>query len=275
MSGRGDVLAAVLSDLAAEGDWLDMVVGGLDESGWRRPTPAPGWTIAHQIGHLTSSDQYALRAATDPAAFAATLEQILAGAVTVDSAAADEAALPPADLLGRWRAGRAELAAALAAVPDGTRLPWFGPPMGAASMATARLMESWAHADDVAQALEVPHPPTDGLRHIAHLGVRTRDFAFRSHGLTPPADAFRVRLTAPSGDVWSWGPDDAAQRVEGTALEFCLLATRRRHRLDTALIASGPEANRWLDIAQAYVGEPGAGRQPTATAPPSGPAPTA
>jgi uncharacterized protein (TIGR03084 family) len=272
VADRADVLSGILSDLAAEGAWLDGVVAGPDESGWQRPTPAPGWTIAHQIGHLTSSDQYALRAASDPAAFAVTLEQILAGEVTVDSAAADEAALPPADLLGRWRAGRAELAAALAAVPDGTRLPWFGPPMSAASMATARLMETWAHGDDVAQALGVPHPPTDGLRQIAHLGVRTRDFAFTLHGLTPPADAFLVRLTAPSGTpsngtVWSWGPDDAAQRVEGTALDFCLLATRRRHRLDTALLATGPEANRWLDIAQAYVGEPGAGR------PPSGPAP--
>ena len=268
MVERADVLAAVLSDLAAEGAWLDTVVAGLDEPGWRRPTPAPGWTIAHQVGHLTSSDQYALRAVTDPAAFAATFERILAGELTVDSAAADEAALPQADLLRRWRAGRAQLVAALAAVPDGTRLPWFGPPMSAASMATARLMETWAHGDDVAQAVGVPHPATAGLRHIAHLGVRTRDFAFTQHGLTPPAGAFLVRLTAPSGSVpqgtvWSWGPDDAAQGVEGTALDFCLLATRRRHRMDTSLLATGPEANRWLDIAQAYVGPPGDGREPS------------
>jgi uncharacterized protein (TIGR03084 family) len=265
---RADVLTGVLSDLAAEGAWLDEVVAGLDEPGWRRPTPAPGWTIADTIGHLTSSDEYALLAANDPAAFPALFERILAGELSVDSAAADRAMLPSAELLSRWRAGRADLAAALAAVPDGKRLPWFSSPMSAASMATARLMETWAHGDDVAQALDVPHPATDGLRHIAYLGVRTRDFAFTLNGLTPPAEAFLVRLTAPSGSasegtVWSWGPDDAAQRVEGTALDFCLLTTQRRHRLDTALLATGPEANRWLDIAQAYVGAPGPGREPS------------
>jgi len=260
---RADVLSGVLADLAAEGAWLDGLVAGLDEPGWLRPTPAPSWTIAYQIGHLTSSDEYALAAATDPAAFAATVERMLSGELTIDDAAADRAALPPVDLLRRWRAGRAELGAALSAVPDGTRLPWFGPPMSAASMATARLMETWAHGDDVAQALRVPHPATDGLRHIAHLAVRTRDFAFTLHGLTPPAEAFLVRLTGPDGAVWSWGPDDAAQRLEGTALDFCLLATQRVHRLDTDLAATGPEANRWLDIAQAYAGAPGAGREPS------------
>jgi uncharacterized protein (TIGR03084 family) len=268
---RADVLSAVLSDLTAEGAWLDAVVAGLDEPGWRRPTPAPGWTIAHQIAHLSWGDERARLSATDPAGFAATSERLLAGEWSVDDAAAEGAAVPPADLLRQWRAGRAELVAALAAVPPGTRLPWFGPPMSAASMATARLMETWAHGDDVAQALEVPHPATDGLRHIAHLAVRTRDFAFTLHGLTPPADAFLIRLTGPTGAVWSWGPDDATQRVEGTGLDFCLLATQRVHRLDTGLIATGPEADRWLDIAQAYVGPPGAGREPSHPAPPTSP----
>lgn len=272
MAGRADVLSAVLSDLAAEGDWLDAVVAGLGEPGWHRPTQAPGWTIAHQVAHLSWSDAQAICAVTDPAAFAAIFERVVAGELTVDGGAADGAALPPADLLRRWRAGRAELAAALAAVPDGTRVPWFGPPMSAASLATARLMETWAHGDDVAETIGVPHPATDALRHIAYLAVRTRDFAFTLHGLTPPEDAFRVRLTSPGGAVWSWGPDDAAQRVEGTALDLCLLATQRTHRLDTGLIATGPDADRWLDIAQAFAGPPGPGREPTKAAHPTSPA---
>jgi len=260
-----DVLSAVLSDLAAEGAWLDAVVAGLDDTGWLQPTPAPGWTIAHQVAHLAWTDDQALRAATDPEAFAALARRMLAGEVTVDGAAAEGAALPPPTLLRQWRAGRAELAAALAAVPAGTRLPWYGPPMSAASMATARLMETWAHGHDVAEALGVPHPATHRLRHVAHLAVRTRDFAFTVHGLTPPPDAFAIRLTAPDGSIWSWGPADAAQSIEGTALDFCLLATQRRHRLDTGLVANGPDADRWLDIAQAFAGPPGAGREPTGT----------
>ena len=263
MVAGADVLSAVLSDLAAEGGWLDAVVADLDDAGWLRPTPAPGWTIAHQVAHLAWTDDQALCAATDPEAFAALARRMLAGEVTVDGAAAEGAALPPPTLLRRWRTARAELAATLAAVPAGTRLPWYGPPMSAASMATARLMETWAHGQDVAEALDVPHPATHRLRHVAYLAVRTRDFAFTVHGLTPPQDAFAVRLTAPDGSIWSWGPADAAQGIEGTALDFCLLATQRRHRLDTGLVASGPDADRWLDIAQAFAGPPGAGREPT------------
>jgi uncharacterized protein (TIGR03084 family) len=260
---RADVLPVVLSDLADEGAWLDAVLAGLDDTSWLRPTPAPGWTIAHQVGHLAWTDEQALCAATDPGAFAAVVRQILNATVTTDGAAAEGAALPPPALLQRWRAARADLAAALAGVPAGTRLPWFGPPMSAASMAAARLMETWAHGHDVAEALDVPHPATRRLRHVAYLAVRTRDFAFTAHGLTPPRDSFAVRLTAPDGAIWSWGPADAAQRVEGAALDLCLLATQRRHRSDTGLVATGPDADRWLDVAQAFAGPPGAGRKPT------------
>jgi uncharacterized protein (TIGR03084 family) len=259
---RADVLSVVLSDLADEGGWLDAVLASLDGSGWARPTPAPGWTIAHQIAHLAWSDEQALCAIADPGTFAGRVAQVLAGELTVDGAAAAGAALPPPDLLRRWRAGRGELSAALATVPAGVRLPWFGPPMSAASMATARLMETWAHGQDIADALGVPHPETNRLRHIAYLAVRTRDFAFTLHGATPPLDDFLVRLTGPDSAVWSWGPADAAQRVEGTALDLCLLATQRRHRGDTGLVTTGPDADRWLDIAQAFAGPPGAGREP-------------
>ena len=262
-----DVLSAVLADLADEDAWLDTVLAGLDGSGWQRPTPAPGWTIAHQVAHLTWADEQAWRAATDPRAFADLVRQVLAGEVTVDDAAAVGAAQPPPSLLRRWRAARAALATALAAMPAGTQMPWFGPPMSAASMATARLMETWAHGQDIAEALEVPHPATNRLRHVAYLAVRTRDFAFTLHDLTPPPDAFLVRLTAPDGAVWSWGPADATQRVEGTALDLCLLATQRRHRSDTGLVATGPDADRWLDITQAFAGPSGAGRAPTSTRP--------
>ena len=269
MVDRADVLSAVLADLASEGAWLDGILAGLDSSGWLRPTPAPGWTIAHQVAHLAWTDEQSLCAVTDPDTFAGQLRRVLAGEVTVDGAAAEGVAMPPPDLLRRWRAGRGELAAALPVVPDGTRLPWFGPAMSAASMATARLMETWAHGNDVAEALGVPHPATNGLRHIAYLAVRTRDFAFTLHGRTPPQDAFLIRLTAPDAAIWSWGPADAAQRVEGAALDLCLLAAQRRHRLDTGLVATGPDADSWLDIAQAFAGPPGAGREPAG---PGGPA---
>jgi uncharacterized protein (TIGR03084 family) len=130
------------------------------------------------------------------------------------------------------------------------------------SMATARIMETWAHGLDVADALGIERPPTVRLRHVAHISVRTRDFAFSVHGRTPPADPFRVELAAPDGSTWTWGPEDAAQRIVGSALDFCLVATQRRHRSNTDLKADGPDADAWLDIAQAFAGPPGPGRGP-------------
>ncbi|TFV73755.1 TIGR03084 family protein [Blastococcus sp. CT_GayMR20] len=255
--------AALLDDLAAEGDALDAVVAELEDTAWLAPTPAEGWTVAFQIAHLHWTDQQALLAATDPEAFAAALAAAGDALAThVDDAAREGAATGPEQLVERWRAGRAALSEALAAVPDGARIPWFGPPMAAASMATARLMETWAHGMDVTDALGLPPTVSARLRHVAHLGIRTRDFAFAQHGLTPPAEPFRVELTAPDGSLWTWGPEDADQRVTGPALDFCLRVTRRRHRADLALEATGPDADRWLDLAQAFAGPPGQERPP-------------
>jgi uncharacterized protein (TIGR03084 family) len=255
-------LAEVLRDLAAESADLDATVTGLPAGDWARPTPAAGWTVAHQIAHLAWTDDQALLAVTDRPAFERGLHRVLAGEQTVDDAARDGARQPPAELLSRWRERRAALATALAAAPVGVRVPWFGPPMSVPSMATARLMETWAHGQDVADALGIVRPPTDRLRHVARLAVRTRDFAFRTRGLTPPAEEFAVRLEAPSGDVWTWGPPDAAQSVTGPAVDLCLVATQRRHRLDTRLVVTGSDADRWLDLAQAFAGPPGPGRRP-------------
>jgi uncharacterized protein (TIGR03084 family) len=253
--------AALLADLAAEGEDLDALVADLPAAEWARPTPAAGWTIAHQLAHLAWTDDVALLAATDAEAFAAKLQAALSRIATfVDDAAAEGAAIAPPQLLTRWRAGRAALAGALADVPPGTKLPWFGPPMSPSSMATARLMETWAHGQDVADALAITRTPTARLRHIAHIGVRTRDFAYAANDRTPPAEPFRVELTGPGGDTWAWGPEDAAQRVSGPALDFCLRVTQRRHRDDLALVAGGVDADAGLGIAQAIAGPPGTGR---------------
>lgn len=259
------VLEEVLGDLAAEGDRLESVVAGLTEAQWRTPTPAVGWDVATQVSHLAWTDEAATVAATDQNAWDALVLRALEDPTGfVDAEALAGAAVPPAALLSRWRTARPRLAETLRSYPPGQKMPWFGPPMSPTSMATARFMETWAHSLDVHEALGLPVEPTDAIRHIAHLGVRTRDFAFGVHGLTTPAEEFAVSLVAPSGEVWTWGPSECAhaQRVTGPAYDFCLLVTQRRHREDTALEATGAEAERWLSIAQAFAGPPGAGREP-------------
>lgn len=257
------VLDEVLADVTAEGDDLDHLVSDLTEAQWALPTPAPGWAIAHQIAHLASTDGMVTLAAADPAEFERRLRR--AGEsfeAVIEASLAEQLSGSPQELLARWRTQRAAAHDALAAVPPGQKVPWLVTPMSAASLATTRLMELFAHGQDVADALGVARQPTDRIRHLARFGVRTRDFSFMARGLTPPAGEFRVSLTAPAGGQWEFGPDDATQRVGGPAVDFCLLVTRRRHRDDLALTATGPDANRWLDIAQAYGGPPGPGRAP-------------
>jgi len=251
----------MVADLRAESDDLDALVAPLPAGRWADPTPAPGWTIAHQIGHLLWTDRVALTAVTDEAEFAEALKAAQEDpAGFVDAGAEELAAVAPVELLADWRATRARLHEALLSVPDGRKLPWFGPPMSAASMATARLMETWAHGLDVADALGVKRPATERLRSIAHIGVRTRDYAFVINNLTPPTDPFLVGLRGPGGDTWSWGPTDAAQRVTGSAEDFCFLVTQRRPLGVLDITAHGPDAQRWLEIAQAFAGPPGPGR---------------
>ena len=251
----------IVDDLHAESEALDALLAQLPAERWTLATPAPGWTVAHQIGHLLWTDRVALTSITDEAEFGQLVAAAQATIDTfVDDAAEQLAALPPAQLLADWRQIRTALHAALRTVPEGRKLLWFGPPMSAPSMATARLMETWAHGLDVTDALGVPVVPSARLKSIAHLGVRTRDFAFTVHGLTPPAEQFRVELTAPDGGLWTWGPEDAVQRVSGSALDFCLLVTQRRPRAELDLLAQGPDAQHWLEIAQAFAGPPGSGR---------------
>jgi uncharacterized protein (TIGR03084 family) len=257
-------LNSVLADLHDESNELDRLVSALPAADWATQTPAPGWTIAHQIAHLAWTDHVSRLAATDPQAFALELAKAAEDpAGFVDAGANERAALSPGELLAQWRSGRAGLALALAEVPDGTRLPWFGTRMSATTMATARIMETWAHGQDIVDALGVTRRPTDRIKHVTWLAVRTRDYAFQVHGLTPPAEPFRIELTGPSGDLWAFGPETAAERVTGPAVDLCLLATQRRHRDDLALVAVGENADRWLNIAQTFAGLPGAGRSPT------------
>jgi uncharacterized protein (TIGR03084 family) len=257
-----DTLDPLLDDLAAEQDALDAVVGARDHDEWETPTPAPGWAVRQQVAHITYFDEQAALAVTDAAAFEAGRDAMFADLEAVDTAG-PYAALPVPDLMARWRAGRAALRVAFAGVDPKARLPWYGPSMSARSALTARLMECWAHGVDVTDAFALPPSASNRLRHVAHLGVVTRGWSYVVHGMEAPADPVAVVLAPPGGgEPWLWGDETAADRVEGPALDFCLVVTQRRHVDDTAVVADGPLAEDWMRIAQAFAGPPGAGREP-------------
>lgn len=253
-------MKSICSDLTAEQQSLDEIVAALDEQTWSLPTPADGWTIRDQISHLWFFDQRAAMALRDADEFAADTEQLLAQGGTSASVLPGRT-MSGADLLARWRSDRAALLALAGDVDPSSRVPWYGPAMAARSFITARLMETWAHGQDVADALGITRQPTSRLRHVAHIGVRARPFSYLINGRPLPTASVYVALTAPDGTVWEWN-DPSDDVVRGSALDFCLVVTQRRHRADTGLVIEGALAHEWMQIAQAFAGEPGNGRQP-------------
>jgi uncharacterized protein (TIGR03084 family) len=253
-------LGVLIDDLAAETAGLWQILAPLTGADWRRATPAPGWTIGDQVSHLAYFDQVAVTSATDPARFTAEVAQD--GTADPDAIMRRYHEMTATDLADWLRTARAELLSIFAGLDPAERVPWFGPPMSVASALTARLMETWAHGQDIADTVGVRRAPTRRLRHVAHIGVGARAYSYAVNGLMMPAVPVRVELVAPSGDLWTWGPASAHDRVTGPAIDFCLLVTQRRHRADTALEAAGPAAAQWLTIAQAFAGPPGPGRAP-------------
>ena len=256
----------VLDDLVAEQRALDAIVAELEPEQWSLATPSPRWSIADQIGHLTFFDTTAALAIDDPDAFVAHRAELIAN--FADELAVDEATLggfrglSPVEQLAEWRRRRDDLEVAGRTLADDSRVEWYGPSMSAKSFLTARLMEVWAHGQDVCDTVGARREPTDRLQHIAQLGVITRGWSYLVRGETKPDDDVRVELTAPSGAVWTWGPDDAPASVRGPAEDFCLVVTQRRHVDDTSLELVGHSARDWMTKAQAFAGGPTTGPAP-------------
>jgi uncharacterized protein (TIGR03084 family) len=260
----------IRADLAAEQEDLDSLVGSLDNRDLSRPTPAEGWNVGDQIGHLAYFDAAAITALTAPDQFRAHVEAALAQGDDFTAHHLDRArALSGPELLETWRRGRQDLLAAVAGADPGVRVPWYGPPMSLASFVSARLMEAWAHGQDVADGVGVVRSPTGRLRHVAHIGVRSRPFSYSVRGRDAPPEPVRVELVAPSGQCWTWDGEGSVDAVWGSALGFCLVVTQRRHLDDTDVVADGPGAREWMGLAQAFAGPPGPGRRAGQFTPPS------
>jgi uncharacterized protein (TIGR03084 family) len=245
----------ICDDLEAETAVLRNIVSGITEQSWDLPTPAEGWGSRDTVAHLGAGDWAAGLAAREPHSFLELKPQLVSGGSDLLSVCgADFESMTGAALWEWFETERTQMINAFLAHGPKDRIPWVGPDMSTLSFATARLMETWSHGSDIADTHGAPWPPTDRLRHIAHLGVTTRGWSYLNRGLeVPPGDVY-VELTAPSGDTWTWGRDGAEAKVAGNAADFCLLVTQRRHRSEVQLQTQGTLAAEWLDIAQAYAG---------------------
>ncbi len=254
-------LGLLRKDFKAEAESLEALVAPLEDREWDLPTPAEGWSIRDQISHLAFFDEAGADAVLAPAHFAAGVAELARDVEAfMEAPIAKGRAMRPSEVLGWWREGRYRVMEAFEEMEGIGRVPWYGPPMSPASFISARVMETWAHGQDVADALGVDRPATERLRHIAFIGVRARRFSYLTRGLPEPRGEVLVELTGPAGDTWRWG--EGPDSVRGSALDFCLVVTQRRHPTDTDLEVEGPLAEEWISIAQSFAGPPGSGRQP-------------
>src|ERR1700722_18107587 len=254
-------LAALVDDLVAETAVLQCALDGLRPEQWSMSTPAVGWSVGDHVSHLAYFDGTTLQSLTDPEQFRLDAAVLKAdGDDFSDRIAAEYRSLTGEALLAWFQTVRAALVDGYRTVDPARRLPWYGPDMTPASSVTARLMETWAHGQDIVDALGTKLVATGRLRHVADLGIRAMPYSYAVNDLPPPTDTIMVELTAPDGTAWSWGSADAANRVEGNALDFCRVVTQRRHPDDTSLVVTGPVAQQWIVIAQAFAGPAGSGR---------------
>ncbi len=261
-------MSELLEDLEDEHAALDRMVASLEANAWEVVTPSEPWTVHDQISHLAFFDEQAALSATDPDRFVEQLNRELTDGIEsfLDRHLARGRAMAPEELLRWWRSVRREMVSAFRMRQADERLPWYGPQMKARSAAAARLMETWAHGRDVADALGAVQVPTERLGHIGELGVKTFSWSFLNRGLVVPPERVRVELIGPTGRRWRWN-ETSEQAVTGPLEDFCLVVCQRRHVDDTALVIEGPTARHWMEIAQVFAGPPGPGRSATPSSP--------
>lgn len=253
-------MKTLCKDLTEEYEALDTMVSLLDHDEWMKPTPFFGWTVKEEISHLAYFDRAARISISGKDQFDAHMNEMLKHASTYDEifdyANSQGLAMGNRDLLAWWRRERHDLISAYQTCDPKQKLPWYGPPMSARSSATARLMETWAHGQDIADALSIKRKGTPRLKHIVHIGFSTFAWSFINRSLPAPEKKAALILHGPSGEIWTYGEPEWENTVRGSAFDFCLVVTQRRHVNDTALIVEGDAATSWMGIAQAFAGPP-------------------
>ena len=247
-------------DLIAEADELHAFLRTLDDADWSRETGFLSWAPWDVVAHLHFFDLVSLLSLEGGDAFITRRDDLsnrmAKGERSSQIARRELGDLSPADLLARWQRTCRNMAKQLGKLDPDQRLRWFGPDMGVRMFTTARLMETWAHGQEIYDLMRVERVPTDRIRHICVIGVKTFAWTFVNRRLEIPGPPPYVRLTAPSGAIWTWNEKSPSGRIEGDALDFCQVVTQVRSVADTALEVEGEVATHWMSIAQCFAGGP-------------------
>lgn len=240
----------ILSDLVAEQQFLDQFLQRITLKDWDRSTPARGWTIRDTISHLADSEELSAAAIQGTA----DLER-LRSAPDLDAVRQEAVKtgrkMRPQDVIEWWRGGRAKVVEPLSHMRAGDRIDWIEGSMSARTLATVRLMETWAHGLDIYTTMKAEIEDTPRIRHVCWLGWKTLPYAFKQAGLdyTP----VRVEVIGPGYAKWVYGPADTDQLIKGSAADWARLAVRRVRPDQTRLKVTGDVAGQALEVVKAYI----------------------
>ena len=247
-------------DFLDESRALADILEPLSDADFSRETLFKSWTIDDVVGHLYMFNHAAnltVESGDDFKAFFAPIAaQMQAGKTLLEIQHGWLGGLCGRKLFDLWRLGCENTAASYDRADPKLRVIWAGPDMSARSSITARQMETWAHGQEVFDALGKIRADGDRIRNIAHLGVTTFGWTFVNRGEEVPEPPPHVALTAPSGAPWEWNEPQDDNRVEGTATEFCQVVAQVRNIADTSLRVTGDTAARWMAMAQCFAGPP-------------------
>ncbi len=244
------------ADFVEESETLHTALAPLSDADFRRPTQFKGWTIDDVLVHLHFWNRAADLSAADENAFNALMARLMGNLQTGSLRSFENAEIPErgTTLRALWIAQARDMGTRWADMDPKRRLPWAGPSMSARSSITARQMETWAHGFEVFDALGLRRTETDRIRNIVVLGVNTFGWSHKVHGLPVPDTLPAIRLTAPSGAIWTFGDD--AGSITGPAVDFAAVVTQTRALADTALRVEGEIARTWMENAQCFAGPP-------------------
>ena len=246
-------------DFKAESDGLYALMKDLDDAAFAEPTQFKGWTLTNVLEHLHMWNWAAHQSHADEAHFTTWLEsalpKVMQGGMRAYEAEWNDGVSGRA-LLAKWHGFYTQMADDMVQVDPKKRLKWAGPDMSARSSISARLMETWAHGQEVYDHLGVVRQNKDHIKSIVVLGINTFGWTYATRGETPPGERPYVRLEAPSGEIWEFGEPSNDERIEGKAEEFCQTVTQTRNIADTDLTVTGAVATDWMSKAQCFAGAP-------------------
>lgn len=249
-------MLAEADDLLAECEALAALLEGRPEDDYRQATRFKSWTVDDVLVHLHFWNRAADMSLNAPQEFAALMDAIGGAIASFGMRAIENARIAERgpELLRIWLGFARDMAARWRDEDPKRRVKWAGPEMSLRSSVTARQMETWAHAQAVFDLFGVERQEADRIRNIVVLGVNTYGWSFKVRGMTPPDPMPALSLTAPSGEIWTFGADNG--RIEGAAADFCRVVAQTRNIADTGLSVEGEAARLWMANAQCFAGPP-------------------